>query len=98
MLEMSPKVAVVGQGTCASLAALYAGLMEKRVSLVVGMGALEKWSELFDDDVSICALQPRVMYGATIERLRELLARPIEWQGRRAPALDLRAVLARQRQ
>src|SRR6185295_14506577 len=59
MLEISPKVAVVGKGACGSLVALYAGLMEKRISLVVGIDALSNWSELFDDDVPTCALQPR---------------------------------------
>jgi hypothetical protein len=94
MLDVSPKVAVVGKGTCGSLVALYAGLIEPRVSMVVGLDGLEKWSELFDDDVATCALQPRVMYGASLERLKSLLARPIEWRSRKSSPADLRALLA----
>jgi len=96
LLDITPRVAVVGKGACGSLVALYSGLMEPRVSLVVGLEALEQWSELFDDDVPTIALQPRVMYGATIGRLRSLLARPVEWQPRKSLAPDLRALLARQ--
>ncbi|MEO6709365.1 MAG: acetylxylan esterase, partial [Planctomycetota bacterium] len=95
MLQISPRVAVVGKGTCGSLVALYAGLIEPRVSLVVGIDALERWSEVFDDDVPTCAVQPRVMYGATIEHLRAQLGRPVEWRARKAPALDLSVLLAR---
>jgi hypothetical protein len=96
LLDLSPRVAVVGKGACGSLVALYAGLMEKRVSLVVGLDGLEKWSELFEDDVPTYALQPRVMYGATLERLRSLLARPVQWLPRRLSVPDLRALLARE--
>ena len=94
MLDIAPKVVLVGKGACGSLVALYAGLMEKRVSRVIGLEAIEHWSELFDDAVPSYTLQPRVMYGATIEHLRAMLARPIEWQARKSPAPDLRAMLA----
>jgi len=46
--------------------------------------------------VPTCALQPRVMYGASLEHLKALLGRPIEWQARKAPAVDLRALLSRE--
>ncbi len=92
-LPRGSKVAVVGQGVCGSLVALYAGLMEKRVSLVVGVEALEEWSELFDDSVPTYALQPRVMYGASLPALRDLLRRPIEWRPRGAPRVDLAEIL-----
>jgi len=96
MLGVAPRVAVLGKGACGSLVALYAGLMEPRVSLVIGLGGLEKWSELFDDDVPTCALQPRVMYGASLEHLKTLLVRSIAWQARKSPALDLCDVLTRE--
>jgi dienelactone hydrolase len=93
MLARAPKVAIVGKGACGSLAALYAGLFEKHASLVVGIDALEKWSDLFDDDVPIAALEPRVGYGASLARLRSLFARPIEWYPRKGPSLDLAKLL-----
>ncbi len=83
------RVAVVGRGPCASLAALYAGLMSQGVGCVVGLDALAQWSELFDESVPAYALQPRVMYGASLEELRKLADIPVEWHLRAEQKVDV---------
>jgi hypothetical protein len=82
-------VAVVGRGTCASLAALYAGLMYQGIGCVVGLDALAQWSELFDESVPTYTLQPRVMYGASLEQLRKLADIPVEWHLRAENNVDV---------
>jgi hypothetical protein len=83
--QQPPKTLVVGKGPCASLAALYAGCMNLGAAGVVGLDALGSWDELFDESVPSYALQPRVMYGASLAHLRELARVPVEWHLRNAP-------------
>ena len=94
--QMELPVAIVGRGPCGSLVALYAGLMYQGVGCVVGLDALAQWSELFDDSVPGYAVQPRVMYGASLGELRKLADIPVEWHLRGEQGLDV-AELIRQR-
>lgn len=86
-----PKVVVVGKGPCASLAALYAALFDRGAAGVVGIEALACWDELFDERVPAYTLQPRVMYGASLERLRALAGVQVDWHLRSGREVDLLA-------
>lgn len=92
--QRPPRVAVVGKGACASLVALYAALLGGSVASVVGLDALASWDELFDADVPGYAVQPRVMYAASLEELRKLFGGPCDWFTRGASAPDLPALLS----
>jgi cephalosporin-C deacetylase-like acetyl esterase len=87
------KIGVIGQGPCAALVALYAGLMNSGVASVMGFDAIGSWSELLDDSVPAYTVQPRVMYGASVEQLRKLAAVPVEWHLRAQPVPDPAAVI-----
>ncbi|MCK6448714.1 MAG: acetylxylan esterase [Planctomycetes bacterium] len=82
LLPRAELVAIWGKGPCGSLVALYGGLIEPR-AFIAGEDALASWSELFDDSIPTYTLQPRVGYGASLERLRELAgARVLLWKRR----------------
>jgi dienelactone hydrolase len=61
--------------------------------LVVGLDVLQRWDDAFADDVSLAAVQPRAGYAPSLERLRALLRRPVEWYPRDSVKLDLAALL-----
>jgi pimeloyl-ACP methyl ester carboxylesterase len=92
--QMELPVAVVGRGPCGSLVALYAGLMSQNIGCVVGLDALAQWSELFDPSVPGYVVQPRVMYGASLEQLRKLADIPLEWHLRAEQGLDVAALIS----
>ncbi len=93
LYQQPPRVVVVGKGPCASLAALYAGCMNLGSASVVGLDALASWSELFDDSVPAYAVQPRVMYGASLGELRKLAGIPVEWHLRTEKDVDVLALI-----
>ena len=94
--QRPPRTLVVGKGPCASLAALYAGCMNFGAAGVVGLDALASWDELFDETVPSYCVQPRVMYGASLEALRKLAGLPVEWHLRSEQGLDLAALMRAQ--
>lgn len=88
-------VVIVGRGPCGSLVALYGALICRGAG-VVGLDALASWDELFDDSVPTYTLQPRVGYGASLERLLELAGgNVLEWRRRGEPADPLEAITRR---
>jgi dienelactone hydrolase len=94
--QQPQRVLVVGKGPCASLAALYASCMGGSVAGVLGLDALASWDELFDDSVPTSALQPRVMYGASLEQLRKLAGVPVDWHLRAERGADVLALIRAQ--
>ncbi|MCC6408774.1 MAG: acetylxylan esterase [Planctomycetes bacterium] len=78
LLPRAELVAIWGKGPCGSLVALYGGLIEPR-TMIFGEDALASWDELFDDSVPTYTLQPRVGYGASLARLRELAGTRLDW-------------------
>jgi cephalosporin-C deacetylase-like acetyl esterase len=91
--QQPPQTAVVGRGPCASLAALYAGCMNLGCASVLGVDAIASWNELFDEAVPSYTLQPRVMYGASLEHLRKLAEIPVEWHVRGEKDIDVLALI-----
>ncbi len=85
--QRPPRTAIVGKGACASLVALYGARMGP-VAGVVGLDALAGWDELFDERVPGYAVQPRVMYGASLDELRTLVGVPVDWHLRAEHGLD----------
>jgi hypothetical protein len=63
---------------------------------VLGLDALASWDELFDESVPTSALQPRVMYGASLERLRKLAGVPVDWHLRAERGADVLALIRAQ--
>ncbi|MBI5434353.1 MAG: acetylxylan esterase [Planctomycetes bacterium] len=78
LLARTKNVTIWGKGSCGSLVALYGGLIEPR-TLIFGDDALASWDQLFDDSVPTYTLQPRVGYGASLARLRELAGNRLDW-------------------
>jgi hypothetical protein len=56
---------------------------------VVGVDALENWGELLRPTTPTSAVQPRVMYGASLEHLRALAGMPVEWRVRTEGEIDV---------
>ncbi len=94
--QQPPKTVVIGKGPCASLAALYAGLFDLGAAAVIGTDAIASWDELFDESVPGYTMQPRVMYGASLEHLRQLAGVPVEWHLRAETGVDVLALIRAQ--
>jgi dienelactone hydrolase len=73
------KVAVVGRGPAAGLAALTAALIEPRVGFAAGLGTLKEFTDAFRDDVPLIAIQPRANYAPGLARLRALVKAESVW-------------------
>ncbi len=67
------KVAVVGRGPAAGMAALAAALIEPRVGFAAGLGTLRDFPDAFREDVPLIAIQPRANYAPSLPRLRSLV-------------------------
>jgi hypothetical protein len=74
-----PKVAVVGRGPAAGLAALTAGLIKTGIGFVAGIGTLKEFADAFRDDVPLIAVQPRANYAPSLPRLRSLVKAETVW-------------------
>ncbi len=57
--KYSSHILVVGRGPIASQAAMYAGLMDDRLTGVTGEQCLHDWVDVFEDGMPYCAVQPR---------------------------------------
>ncbi len=73
------KVAVVGRGPAAGLAALTAGLIEPKIGFVAGLVTLKEFTDAFADGVSLIAVQPRANYAPSLSRLRSLVKAETVW-------------------
>lgn len=73
------KVAVVGRGPAAGLAALTAGLIKPGIGFVAGIGTLKEFADAFRDDVPLIAIQPRADYAPSLPRLRSLVRAETIW-------------------
>jgi len=67
------KVAVVGRGPAAGMAALAAALIEPRVGFAAGLATLRDFPDAFREDVPLIAIQPRANYAPSLPRLRSLV-------------------------
>lgn len=70
MHRYSAVIRVEGRGPLASLAALYAGLMEPSLALVEGYECLRGWEDGLNREVSPLTVQPRANLLPSLERLR----------------------------
>jgi hypothetical protein len=96
MQEFSPQVAVIGRGTCGAQIAMFAALMNLRISFAAGIGGIREYEECFLDDVPGYSIQPRAAYSAPLSHLRSLVKQPALWTFRGEPEPDLLEVLSRQ--
>lgn len=81
MRKYSDHVEVIASGPTASLAALYAGLMDRNLSRVVGSDCLREYSDVFDGKIGDMAVQPRADLNGSLTHLRSLVPHG-EWHFR----------------
>jgi len=93
MLESSDRVAVIGEGACGAQVAMFAALMEPRISFVAGLDGMREYEDAFDESVSTYAVQPRAADSAFLSHLRSLVAAPSLWHFRGDPEPDLLGAL-----
>ncbi|HVP90818.1 MAG TPA: prolyl oligopeptidase family serine peptidase [Terriglobales bacterium] len=89
-----PKVAVVGRGPAAGLAALTAALIQPGIGFVAGIGTLKEFTDAFRDDVPLIAIQPRANYAPPLSRLRSLVKAEAVWSFLGDPDPNWAATLA----
>ena len=75
----SLKVAVVGRGPAAGQAALAAALIQPAIGFVAGIGTLREFTDAFQEDVPLIAIQPRANYAPSLSRLRSLVKAEAVW-------------------
>jgi dienelactone hydrolase len=73
------KIAVVGRGPVAGLAALAAATIEPRFGFVGGLSTLREFTDAFRDEVPLLAIQPRANYAPTLSTLRTQLKAETIW-------------------
>lgn len=91
--EAERPVVVIGRGPATSQAALFAGLLDREIDLVVGLDGLASYADAFADDVPVTAIQPRANEGATLAELRAMAGERLVWRNRGEPEIDLVALL-----
>lgn len=86
--RVSPRCAIVAQGTYSTLAALYAGSMDPTIERVLARDALRRWEDYALPGVNPLALQPRANLCGSLEHLRSRL-RNASWRfiGERSPSV-----------
>ncbi len=73
------KVAVVGRGPAAGVAALAAALLEPRIGFVAGLATLKDFTDAFREDVPLLAIQPRANEAPPLANLRSLVKAEAVW-------------------
>jgi dienelactone hydrolase len=73
------KIALVGRGPVAGLAALAAATIEPRFGFLGGLATLREFTDAFRDDVPLLAVQPRANYAPTMSILRSQLKAEAVW-------------------
>ncbi|HMA54036.1 MAG TPA: prolyl oligopeptidase family serine peptidase, partial [Acidobacteriota bacterium] len=73
------RVAVIGRGPAAGLAALTAGLVRPAIGFVAGTGTLREFADAFREDVPLIAIQPRANDAPSLPRLRSFLKAENVW-------------------
>jgi dienelactone hydrolase len=89
------KLAVIGRGPAAGLAALAAALIEPRIGFVAGLSTLEKFEDAFSDHVPLLAIQPRANYSPSLAGLRGQIKAEAIWSFLGQAEPDWAAALAR---
>jgi cephalosporin-C deacetylase-like acetyl esterase len=79
MRRYSDQIEFIGKGPIASLAVLYAGLMEPKPARVVGYDCLREFADVFREGVPDLAVQPRANLCGPLSHLRSLVPQG-EWR------------------
>jgi cephalosporin-C deacetylase-like acetyl esterase len=93
MIGSFERVGVIGKGPCGAQVAMFAALMEPKISFVAGLEGLRGYEDGFDDAVPTYSIQPRAAHGAPLSHSRSLVRVPALWHFRGDPEVDLLGAL-----
>ena len=92
---LAAKVAVVGDGPAASLAALAAAHLTRDLGAVVGRDAMHEFADAFSESIPLLAIQPQADLLPPLSKLRADLQVPALWNFPGDRAFDLFSTLLR---
>jgi len=89
LFRYTPRVGVIGRGSCGAQIALFAALMEPRIAFVTGLSGIRGYEDCLRADVPTFAIQTRAAHSAPLSHLRSLVKQPAVWSYMGADEPDL---------